>query len=318
MGIQNEIGHGFEYATVMAFCDYFKAQGINYDVVNNTMMSHIRDDYNKHPDYHDRFQRATQAAVPVITRLEPNLQVSTNIPITISVQPDAAGIAGDVRDVLFQRNDWTIGISCKHGNEDDKHSRLSHTNDFGESWLGIKCSDQYWADIEPVFNRIFEIRDRQPGALWRDIPNLHCDFLHPILAAFAKELTFMDAKYPGEIAEKFVKYLIGKTDYYKVIAEDTNRFTIVEGFNHGGTLNKKIDGRKPLFKIRKLELPTHFAKIEVDSEDPKYLRILCDRGWNISIRIHNGESRVTPSFKLAIIVDARPLKSLHYEIAPWM
>jgi hypothetical protein len=44
---------------------------------------------------------------------------------------------------------------------------LSQTIDFGDSWFGIPCSQQYFNDITPLFNELEELRQNQ--MLWGEI-----------------------------------------------------------------------------------------------------------------------------------------------------
>lgn len=63
----------------------------------------------------------------IIKRLEPQLtEPNGNEPLFLSLQADAEGIKGDVRDVLCirKKNGWEIGLSCKHNHHAVKHSRL--------------------------------------------------------------------------------------------------------------------------------------------------------------------------------------------------
>jgi len=65
----------------------------------------------------DKLIRAANAATRVVKRLEPQLEYpDKNIPLHLSIQADAQGQIGDVRDVLCIRkqNEWEIGLSCKH------------------------------------------------------------------------------------------------------------------------------------------------------------------------------------------------------------
>ena len=95
---------------------------------------------------------AAHAAVRVIDRLEPRLKYEDNdTPLILSVQTDATGIAGDVRDVLCIRKGhrWEIGLSCKHNHHAVKHSRLSDQIDFGADWFGYSCSETYFSEVVP-------------------------------------------------------------------------------------------------------------------------------------------------------------------------
>ena len=107
----------------------------------------------------DKLMCAADAAARVIIRLEPQLEYGHGA-LTLIIQTDAQGIAGDVRDVVCVRgvNGWEIGISCKHNHHAVKHSRLSAIIDFGEEWLGTPCSQQYFDTIVPIFSELRDMR----------------------------------------------------------------------------------------------------------------------------------------------------------------
>lgn len=65
----------------------------------------------------DSLDAAARASVRIIKKLEPQLcNGEGNEPLYLSLQTDAAGIKGDVRDVICMRkqNGWEVGLSCKH------------------------------------------------------------------------------------------------------------------------------------------------------------------------------------------------------------
>ncbi|MBQ2189647.1 MAG: HaeIII family restriction endonuclease [Paludibacteraceae bacterium] len=59
---------------------------------------------------------------------------------------------GDEENAQLKRK-ANAGIQVKNGKAFDvKHSRLGRTLDFGEQWVGVPCSQQYWDDIKPIFD----------------------------------------------------------------------------------------------------------------------------------------------------------------------
>lgn len=113
---------------------------------------------------------AASSAYYTLIKLEPNLTIDRpEDAVRISIQGDSKGIAGDVRDIVIQRerDAWEIGLSCKHNHSAVKHSRLSDTIDFGKEWLGFPCSDEYWAAVKPLFQELREIRESSgKTAVW--------------------------------------------------------------------------------------------------------------------------------------------------------
>jgi len=150
-------------------------------------------------------------------RLEPQLTTPlTNVPLYLSIQEDARGQQGDVRDILCIRrqNEWEIGLSCKHNHAAVKHSRLSRTIDFGELWFGIPCSESYFIEINPLFDELEELREQ--GELWRNISNKEERFYVPLLEAFIRELERLNQNNQGVIPERLLHYLLGRNDFYKL------------------------------------------------------------------------------------------------------
>lgn len=163
--------------------------------------------------------------------------------LDLKIQPDSEGESGDVRDILIIRRNiqWEIGLSIKHNHFAVKHSRLAKTLDFGEKWFGVKCSDQYWKDINPIFTYLED--EKKKSSKWSDLPDKENDVYIPLLQAFVDELKRSNYANP-DIPKKMVEYLLGEFDFYKVISVDNKRMTQINTFNMHGTLNKP-GKRKP-------------------------------------------------------------------------
>ena len=138
-GIQTANGKAFEYACVLILYKEL-ARMQNVEIESSTQLNTAKNLYSDiEPDMKNSLDFAATAAIRVIKRLEPQLWNSEeNDTLFLSIQPDAAGIRGDVRDVICLRkqNGWQIGFSCKHNHHAVKHSRLSDTIDFGKEWMG--------------------------------------------------------------------------------------------------------------------------------------------------------------------------------------
>jgi hypothetical protein len=267
--------------------------------------------------------KAAVAAFRVIRRMEPQLWKSDgNEPLYLSLQADAAGIAGDVRDVLCIRkqNGWQIGFSCKHNHHAVKHSRLSDTIDFGKEWLGIPCSKEYFDRVVPLFSRLRRYRDESRAAgkpmLWEEIEDKAQMYYIPILQAFMDELQRIDLENKGKVPEALIRYLLGRYDFYKVITDDRNRTTRVEAINIAGTLNANAGREKPVTKVPMLKMPEQFYHIGFKPNSDNTIEVVCDEGWQISMRIHNASSRVEPSLKFDVQLVSFP-SSLFTQTEPW-
>lgn len=274
-------------------------------------------------DLKEQLDSAAYAAIRVIKRLEPQLcEAGGNEPLYISLQADGEGAKGDVRDVLCMRkqNGWEIGLSCKHNHHAVKHSRLSDTIDFGLDWLGIPCSEQYFSEVVPIFTKLRNVRDNSKDTgtpvLWSEIEDKAEHYYIPILNAFIKELQQIASSSNENIPEKLIRYLIGKKDFYKVITDDTHRTTRVEAVNLSGTLNICSGDLKTITKVPLLKMPTQFYHIGFKSGSDNTIEVVCDEGWQISMRIHSASSRVEPSLKFDVNLISMP-SSMHSQVEPW-
>ena len=270
----------------------------------------------------DCLDRAADAAVRVVKRLEPQLwSPNGNEPLYLSIQADSAGMKGDVRDVvcLRKQNGWEIGFSCKHNHHAVKHSRLSDTIDFGKEWVGVSCSKEYFDVVVPLFAELRKFRDNSKEAgspmLWEEIADKADRYYKPLLDAFMKELKRIADENQG-IPEALIRYLLGRNDFYKVITEDSSRTTRVEAINIAGTLNCVSGKEKPITKVPLLKMPSQFYHIGFKPNSDNTVEVVCDEGWQISMRIHNASSRVEPSLKFDVQLISFP-SSVYSQVEPW-
>ncbi len=322
-GIQTANGKAFEYACVLGL--YNELSPIQkIEIEDSPQLQTALSLYcGMNEKMKETLDQAASAAVRVIRRLEPQLWVSNeNEPLYLSIQPDSAGIAGDVRDVLCLRkqNGWQIGFSCKHNQHAVKHSRLSGTIDFGKEWLGIPCSPEYFDNVVPIFSELRKYRDesRKNGKpmLWEDVENKADRYYKPILQAFMDELKKIDAENKRIVPEALIRYLLGRHDFYKVITDDKNRTTRVEAINVSGTLNAMAGKEKPVAKVPVLKMPSQFYHIGFRNGSDNTIEVICDEGWQISMRIHNASSQVEPSLKFDVQLVSLP-SSIFAQTEPW-
>lgn len=322
-GIQTANGKAFEYACVLAlYLDLRELE--NVEIVQSPQLSTAQALYEAiDNDMRQSLDLAAKAAIRVIKRLEPQLwNDQNNEPLFLSIQPDSAGIKGDVRDVICLRsqNGWEIGFSCKHNHHAVKHSRLSDTIDFGKEWLQIPCSEEYFSKVVPLFTKLRTIRDESKAngnpVLWEEIEDKSENYYKPILQAFIDELQKIDRENKGKIPEALIRYLLGRYDFYKVITDDRNRTTRVEAINIAGTLNANAGDEKSITKVPLLKMPSVFYHIGFKPNSDNTIEVVCDEGWQISMRIHNASSRVEPSLKFDVQLISFP-STVHAQIEPW-
>ncbi|MBS1772413.1 MAG: HaeIII family restriction endonuclease [Bacteroidetes bacterium] len=302
---QTQSGKAFEYALING-ANIILSSKCEVNLIQDTNYATCLDCYNIHTDKQQlRYTQAAKAALEHIITLEPrlsNISSSRDI-LTIQLQPDSAGKEGDVRDVLFIRSsqNWEIGISAKNNHEALKHSRLSNVNDFGKSWVGVQCSNNYFNVIKPVFAELVKLR--QEGVTWRSLTNKHTTYYQPILNAFRDELSYIN-KNNSNIPQALASYLIGKHDFYKVI----KRARVVEifAFNLHGTLGRSINGLRGISNIPKLMLPTQIVQFQMMQGKTDTLSMICDKGWQLSFRIHNATTKVEASLKFDVNLEGVP------------
>lgn len=245
------------------------------------------------------------AAVESIFELEPLIVEDGTDMLTLSIQTDSKGEEGDVRDILIVRRNihWEIGLSVKHNHFAVKHSRLSKGLDFGQKWFGVKCSDDYWKAISPIFTYLEE--EKAKHTKWRELPSKENDVYIPLLTAFMNELK-RSYKEHTDIPAKLVEYLLGKFDFYKVISIDKRRTTQIQTFNLRGTLNKPSKTEKPKTIVPISNLPTRIVSLEMKPDSNNTVELYMDNGWQFSFRIHNAETNVIPSLKFDIQIIGMP------------
>lgn len=319
-----EYGKAYEYACLMSLRDQLSGQtGGIITILASDSYRTAQAAFDKAEKYglSKKLVQAANAAAKVIIRLEPQLEHGAGA-LTLLIQADAKGIAGDVRDVVCIRkaDGWETGISCKHNHHAVKHSRLSATIDFGAEWLGIPCSQGYFNAVVPIFNELRDMRtdaieNGRPLPLWNDIPDKAKRYYLPILSAFLNEMRYLADNFT-DVPSGLIKYMLGRYDFYKVITDDRHGTTRVEAVNIGGTLNKPADGHRSIVDISRLRLPSRFYHMDMMPGSDNTIEIVCDEGWTLSMRIHNASSKIEPSLKFDVRLVSLP-SSIHAQVEPW-
>ena len=320
MASQTANGKAFEYACLLSLFNSLKADDII--VLESPQMDTARQLYNTmNDDVKSDLLRAANAATRGIIKLEPQLQHQENDPLYLSIQSDAQGMVGDVRDVLCIRkeNKWQIGLSCKHNHHAVKHSRLSDSIDFGYEWVGIKCSKRYFSEIDPIFKSLRNMHEESKNdgkaILWSDLSDKVERYYKPVLRSFMDELIRLEANNP-KVPSAMVEYLIGKYDFYKVITDDNHETTRIEAININGTLNRTSGKYRSIVDVPRLRLPSKFYHIGFKQGSDNTIEVVCDEGWAISMRIHNASAKVEPSLKFDINLISLP-NSIYAQVEPW-
>lgn len=317
MGTQSTRGKGFEYACLKALYDALSPmQPIVSEGATSLDSAQNSFEALPAPVQEDMMLGAT-AAVKILLGLEPQLSnPGSNRPLFLEIQQDSWGEKGDVRDILAIRkqNNWEIGISAKHNHQAVKHSRLSRTIDFGESWFGTPCSDAYFNEVNPIFNELEGLRAQ--GVLWRDLLNKEDRFYKPILKAFIRETLALNSRHGSKVPHELLRYLLGRHDFYKLIADTRRRVTKLQAFSFSGTLNNPAGNVQPMYRIPQSRLPDTIYSIDFKRASKTTVIIACNEGWELSARIHNASSKVEPSLKFDIQIVGMP-PSVYSHDEPW-
>ena len=295
----NDRGRAYEYAWINVLQEKIDQLGSASIVKNSSLEANRRAWQSMDTEMQNVLIESARSAVDCIVELEPLVEDSAKDTVLLEFQQDGAGISGDVRDIVLKRSgiNWEVGLSIKHNHDAVKHSRLSHRLDFGAEWFGVPCSEQYWADVKPLFDFLKE--EKAKKTKWPEIGDKDKVVYIPLLQAFMDEVNRAYQKDP-DIPRKMVEYLIGVNDYYKIVSRDAKRLTTVGTFNLHGTLNKPDKTRVSEIVVPVLELPTELVSLRFKSGSSNTVEMYLNNGWQLSFRIHNASSKVEPSLKFDV------------------
>jgi hypothetical protein len=202
----------------------------------------------------------------------------------------------------------------KHNHGALKHSRLSEELDFGQHWLGLSTSSDYFDSIRPIFTNLRDMQSK--GITWRSIVRKKEDVYLPVLESFITELNRLYRAYGEEVTSGLIKYLLGSngSDYYKLIHHNNHRTRVIP-FNLFGTLNQSSAFEPPKTLIPPIELPTRIIDLSLKENSKTTVILTMDRGWAISFRIHNASTIVEPSLKFDIQLIGQPANLFFLDVA---
>lgn len=252
------------------------------------------------------------SAVYSLFDLEPIIVEESDEPLTLKMQKDSEGEIGDVRDIILIRNDikWEIGLSIKHNHFAVKHSRLSQNLDFGDRWFGVKCSQEYWNNIKPIFDYLRD--EKSKGKKWSELPDKEHDIYIPLLTAFMNEIKSSNSN-NKDIPKKMVEYLLGEFDFYKIISIDNKKVTQIQGYNLHGTLNQASKKEYPKTVLPISNLPTRIVSFDFKPNSTNTVELYLDEGWQFSFRIHNASTYVETSLKFDVQMIGMPTSIISIE-----
>ncbi len=220
--------------------------------------------------------------------------------LSIEIQSDRRGQAGDARDIVVKYFGGEIGFSAKNNHRAVKHSRLSRTIDFGSRWAGYPVSTAYWEQVTPIFMQLVTLREQ--GILFEDLVNKESGTYLPVLTAFEDEFRRLSQDHGSHFIGRVFQYIVGRHDFYKVMRQ--RRQVSIQSFNLNGTL-----GWGARWKI-----PKGIAQIQRKPGSMNTLLVTFTGGWQLAFRIHSASKLVEPSLKFDIQFVALPITVANHQI----
>lgn len=314
MAKQQTNGKALEYCFALIYDLNLTALGLNVNLIADKHFLKAKKSYDSCDlAAQSLFLSAAKSSFDSMVKIEPGLvnQIDATDTLLISIASDAAGIAGDVRDVLFKRKNWEIGFSVKNNHDASKHSRLSPLIDFGKEWLGHPCSANYFVEINLVFDLIKAELAANPLSMWKHYPNKDTAVYVPILTAFKRELMLLNATH-SDIPKKLLTYLIGRNSFYKVTKHDRYNLVVAKGYNMNKDLGLPYNGNHSVCGIPKIVYPTRIIEFTFDGSTTTLFMTL-DKGWQIKFRIHSADTLLQTSLKFDIeLVGNPPILFTHH------
>jgi len=307
MSLSNQNGRALEAAYLLTFTAFAQQYNKNIVVDKNSSYHVVKTAWEATtPDKQKKFLTSATAGLNAILDAEPMIFGGGSDDLEVRIQPDQAGRAGDVRDILVIRSTlgWEIGLSVKNNHFAAKHSRLSRKLDFGAEWFGIPCSQEYWDDINPIFKYLSE--EKEKGTVWSEVPAKEDDIYMPLLNAFLAEINRSYATHSSTLPRNMAEYLIGKFDFYKAIGVNKKRLTKVQPYNLRGTLNKPAGAKTPKLVIPISPLPSRIISTGFKPGFKNTVEVFMDEGWQFSFRIHSAETNVEASLKFDVQIIGMP------------
>jgi len=300
----NNQGRAYEYICLITLYNEINKQR-KVKIIKNSAYDSAEKAWTLVPkEFQDTLTISAESIVSSIFDVEPMIIEPNQDVLTLKIQSDNEGENGDVRDIVISRKDyqWEIGLSIKHNHFAVKHSRLAKGLDFGKKWFGIPCSQQYWADIKPIFD---DLDNKAKKQKWRELVAKDTQVYVPLLQAFVNEIKRSN-NIDSTVPKKMVEYLLGEFDFYKVISIDSKRITQMQSYNMHGQLNHSTKTIKPKVLIPITSLPTRIVNMDFKPNSYNTVELYMDNGWQFSFRIHNASSMIESSLKFDIQIIGMP------------
>ncbi|MCP9493284.1 MAG: HaeIII family restriction endonuclease [Pyrinomonadaceae bacterium MAG19_C2-C3] len=268
------------------------------------------------------YMRAAATAITLLQKYEPMFRLPLPGAYQVAMQTDAQGIVGDVRDVVARHitpnnaSSWECGILVKTNNDAVKHPRLAGQSDFAKAWFNRPASPQYFARIKPVFDELE--RFAATGAHWDSLglsdEDKQTRYYRPIIEALIAEL-LAQARLDKDMPAKLIRFLVGRQDFYKVIAHAATETTELQTYSFAHTLGYNFVTKQPSTLIKRLPVPSRIISAAFKKDSHNTAVITLDNNWSVSLRLHNASSRVERSLKLDARLISTPPERLIERVA---
>ena len=232
------------------------------------------------------YKMLAQATVEKLFELEPSLaNADSSEKIIFKFMPSAGlfKVANRLDLEIISSKDWRIGLlSGKPRLYYITLYKDGILTDFGDLWLGEKCSTNYRTSIEQLLKPIKESGCETWNELYPTIEDRMKFLLEPIADAVLDEMIDLFARVP-DAASKIVKYYSVDTDYYQLSLVPREKKVKLQLYNMYGNLNTTDC---PVLKFP--------SKIEYAGKKESstgriagnMLRFIFDGGWVMTMRLH--------------------------------
>ncbi len=212
----------------------------------------------------------TKASIRICNWLKSQINIKT-----IQRFHDSAGKESDVTDIQLTDNVNVLNISVKSNHLAIKHQRPgSLIQQFGIS-KGTEDDIQYRREYEEL-NKMFhhKLKSVNPSAkLFNEVENIKDAYIYePICNKVAEKINTYGEK--SIHSSDFQSFLIGKTDFIKIIVYPTKITVLL--FNN---------------------LPKS-TKMSAEMSSTNYVNVDFHNGIKVKMRLHTASSRITPNLSL--------------------
>lgn len=292
-------GRSFEAITFYNLASEIKSHSLPCTITERAYESHLKDcesfnllsqesDAKSKKLYNDYIKHSHLIIDWVFKQF--NLYDSTSI--LIDKLPDKAGEFGDITDIRIIKNkNCIINLSLKNNSDSIKHSRITQL----PTWVGFAKDSNEFSSYSNQLNSIWnEIKNEVATynssssikiSKFNQLDNIRKNYKEDsILNPFYNliESFFSDYCTSSDQCNMLFRYLVGIYDFYKII----NR-------------PKCFD----IFSFINISSPTNVSFARTSND---YLLLSFNNGWDLSIRLHNGDNKLSPSLKCDVKIYNSP------------